>query len=240
VCALWPPLEAPFEISIVMSPQEARAASNSAQLALLWLTGSRRYVRGNAGLSDPGELAARPGSALLFPGGRERQPLPSVSPLHLIVPDGTWSQARRIERNWFAPHALPRLELDPALPSVYALRRARLPDRPARVSSEPTGAGAPGAVPPVPTSALCTFEAIAMAIGLLGNAPLADTLLRRFAEWARRARWIKAGGASREAPWPVPSPAELTAHPAAAHLSAASSAPASSNVIATDPGLPLS
>jgi DTW domain-containing protein YfiP len=224
-----------------MSPQEARAASNSAQLALLWLTGSRRYVRGRAGLSDPGELAARPGSALLFPGGRERQPLPSVAPLHLIVPDGTWSQARRIERNWFAPHALPRLELDPELPSVYALRRARLPDRPARVSSEAGNAGGAGeAGVLVPTSRLCTFEAIAIAIGLLGNAPLADTLLRRFAEWARRARWIKAGGASREAPWPAPLVSELAAHPAAGYLSAAPLLPALPSPIDTGHGtLPL-
>jgi DTW domain-containing protein YfiP len=206
-----------------MSPQEARAASNSAQLALLWLTGSRRYVRGKEGLSDPGELAARPGSALLFPGGRERQPLPSLPPLHLIVPDGTWSQARRIERNWFAPHALPRLELDPGLPSLYTLRRARLPDRPARVPSEAAGgaADAAGASAQVPASRLCTFEAIAIAIGVLGDAPLADTLLRRFGEWARRARSIKLGGGSREAAWPAPSPAELSAHPAAAYLSAA-------------------
>ena len=218
-----------------MSPQEARAASNSAQLALLWLTGSRRYVRGNAGLSDPGELAARPGSALLFPGGRERQPLPSAPPLHLIVPDGTWSQARRIERNWFAPHALPRLELDPALPSVYALRRARSPDRPAQASRDAAGdAGSPAI--PVPVSRLCTFEAIAIAIGLLGDAPLADTLLRRFGEWARRARLIKAGGAPREAPWPAPLPAELVAHPAVGYLSGASPAPALPGPIESEPG----
>ena len=233
MCALWPPLAAPFEISIVMSPQEARAASNSAQLALLWLTGSRRYVRGQAGLSDPGELAARPGSALLFPGGRERQPLPSALPLHLIVPDGTWSQARRIERNWFAPHALPRLELDPGLPSVYALRRARLPDRPARGSSEVSGAGDPGVA--VPTSRLCTFEAIALAIGVLGDAPLADTLLRRFAEWARRASWIKAGGGTPPAPWPAP-PAELAAHPATAALGGAPPVPPElSNALEIEP-----
>ena len=225
-----------------MSPQEARAASNSAQLALLWLTGSRRYVRGKAGLSDPGELAARPGSALLFPGGRERQPLPATLPLHLIVPDGTWSQARRIERNWFAPHALPRLELDPTLPSVYALRRARLPDRPAPVSRDAAGhtGNADSPAVPVPISRLCTFEAIAIAIGLLGDAPLADTLLRRFGEWARRARLIKAGGAPREAPWPAPLPAELVAHPAVGHLSGALPAPVLPGPIEAEPGAPLS
>jgi len=224
-----------------MSPQEARAASNSAQLALLWLTGSRRYVRGKDGLSDPGELATRPGSALLFPGGRERQPLPSVSPLHLIVPDGTWSQARRIERNWFAPHALPRLELDPGLPSLYTLRRARLPDPPARVPSQRAGGArdAAGVPAQVPSSRLCTFEAIAIAIGVLGDTPLADTLLRRFAEWARRARSIKLGGGSREALEPVPSPAELTAHPAAAYLSAVSPELAAPNPIETDPDVRL-
>lgn len=167
VCSLWPPLDAPFAISVVLSPRESRAASNSARLASLWLSKSALHVRGAHGLSDPDALIARPGSALLFPGASVRRPLPSDIQ-HLIVPDGTWSEARRIERRWFAPHPLPRVELDPSLPSAYALRRG--------------------------CSGLCTFEAIAIAIGVTRSPELARILLGRFAEWARRARWLKAGG----------------------------------------------
>jgi DTW domain-containing protein YfiP len=193
VCRLWPPLDSPLAVSVVLSPQELRAASNSARLCALWLSRSTLHVRGQQGLTEPAQLVARPDSAVLFPGGPERRPLPRQL-RHLIVPDGTWSQARRIERRWFAAHALPRVELDPGLPSAYALRRG--------------GRG------------LCTFEAIAIAIGLTKDPALARVLLQRFAEWARRARWLKAGG-------PAPgtllaSSDELAEHPAAALFTARS------------------
>jgi DTW domain-containing protein YfiP len=87
---------------------------------------------------------------------------------HLIVPDGTWSQARRLERRWFAPSALPRIELHGDWPSVYQLRRS--------------------------SQGVCTFEAASIALGLLADAPLAAALLHRFAEWARRAGQLKTGG----------------------------------------------
>lgn len=198
LCAAWPPLPAPFAISIVMPPQEARAASNSARLAALWLTGSSCHVRGEAaasglsGLRSADELLTRPESALLFPGGKEPVPPPGEV-RHLIVPDGTWSQARRLERRWFASAALPRVELAGHFPSAYGLRRRADPQL---------------------RSQLCTFEAIAIAIAQLADPALARTLLGRFAEWARRARWLKGGG---PAPGALPEalPQVLPEHPAA-------------------------
>jgi tRNA-uridine aminocarboxypropyltransferase len=212
VCPLWSPLLACVDISIVMTASEARSASNSARVLALWLPRARLHVCGaHDGLADPTSLIERPGSALLFPSFRAARGLPLEAPVphsgataqrpsrgaggdkaltgqtltvasaggtitepvaggvrHLIVPDGTWSQARRIERRWFAAAALPRIELHGAWPSVYGLRRGR-----------------PG---------LCTFEATALALGLLGEVALAQTLLDRFAEWARRAGQLKLGG----------------------------------------------
>lgn len=175
VCRIWPPLDAPLDISVIMPRSEARSASNSARLLALWLPRTRLNVLGERdGNQTPTPLIERPGSALLFPGvpRTATATLPS-GVTHLIVPDGTWSQARRIERRWFARHDLPRIQLDDAWPSAYELRRA------------PAG--------------VCTFEATALALGLLDNLPLARTLLARFAEWARRARWLKAGGHSERA-----------------------------------------
>lgn len=209
LCAAWPALPAPFAISVVMPPQEARAASNSARLATLWLTGSSCHVRGEASLPGavqapgtarpsgaaalrgPDELVCRPHSALLFPGGNAPSPPPGEV-RHLIVPDGTWSQARRLERRWFASAALPRVELAGSLPSAYGLRRRADPQL---------------------RSQLCTFEAIAIAIAQLGDPALARVLLGRFAEWARRARWLKAGGPPPDA-LPEPPPQRLPEHPA--------------------------
>ncbi|MEO8183849.1 MAG: DTW domain-containing protein [Deltaproteobacteria bacterium] len=211
LCGAWPVLSAACDVSIVMPECEARAASNSARLAKLWLSGGSCYVRGASGLRDPTELLARPGTAILFPGAG--QPAPELQEVrHLIVPDGTWSQALRIERRWFAQAGLAHLVLDPSWPSAYGLRRSR--------------EALPGPDAPAPRGQLCTFEAVAIALGVLGEPGLACTLLARFAEWARRARWLKSGGpvpgAAREPP-----PSELRAHPAARGLTA-SSLPASS------------
>jgi len=176
VCSLFPPLECRVGVSVVMSSAEARSASNSARLLSLWLPGVELHVRGGeadearggpARVADPEPLLARPGSALLFPGGGRPAPLPR-DVRHLIIPDGTWAQARRIERRWFARHGLPRVELWGAWPSLYELRRG--------------GQG------------VCTFEAAAIALGLLDDPRLAEALLARFACWATRARQLKAGG----------------------------------------------
>jgi DTW domain-containing protein len=190
VCALFGRLPCGVTVSVVMSSAEARSASNSARLLPLWLPGVELHVRGGEGdaaagrVTDPEQLLARPGSALLFPGGGRPAPLPS-GVQHLIVPDGTWAQARRIERRWFAQHGLPRVELEGAWPSLYELRRGR--------------------------QGVCTFEATAIALGLLGDPALAATLLARFACWAARARWLKGGGSS-------PSVQVESSHPAAALL----------------------
>lgn len=176
VCELWPALPAPLQISVVMSPSEARSASNTARLLALWLPETRLFVRGGRSEVDsPDALLSRTNSAVLFPGGTpeaELSPADWSSLEHLIVPDGTWSQARRIERRWFAPGALPHIELSAAWPSIYSLRR---------------GSGG-----------LCTFEAVAIAIALARSPDLARTLLERFSEWARRAQWLKAGGNAAE------------------------------------------
>jgi tRNA-uridine aminocarboxypropyltransferase len=178
VCRLFTPLECPVTVSVVMSPPEARSASNTARLLSLWLPGVQLHVRGaEPGLDDPGALIARPGTAVLFPGGGRAAPLPARVE-HLIVPDGTWAQARRIERQWFARHGLPKVELEGPWPSVYALRRGR--------------------------EGSCTFEATAIALGALGHPALAALLLDRFAEWAERARLLKAGGGQLHPPGPLP------------------------------------
>ncbi len=169
VCELWSPLESEIQISVVMPRSEQRSASNSARLLGLWLPASERFVRGAGALPALTTLHERPGSALLYPDPSRTINLPASAVRHLIVPDGTWSQARRIEHQCFARHALPRVSLSAEWPSVYELRRA--------------------------SGGVCTFEAIAIAIGLLSSASVGSALLDRFSEWAARARLLKAGGA---------------------------------------------
>lgn len=189
VCGLWPPLVSEMQISVVMPRSEQRSASNSARLLGLWLPQSERFVRGAGASPALATLIERPCSALLFPDPARQSCLPASDVRHLIVPDGTWSQARRIERHCFARHALPRVSLSAEWPSVYELRRARV--------------------------GVCTFEAIAIAIGLLSDGTVGRALLDRFSEWAARARWLKAGGAPGRS---VVGSATWQSHPAARRL----------------------
>jgi DTW domain-containing protein YfiP len=201
VCTAYPRLTSSIAISVVMTRSEARSASNSARLLSLWLPGVELHVHGREGCPrEPEALVARPGSALLFPGGAQGQPLPP-DVRHLIVPDGTWAQARRIERRWFAPSGLPRIALDASWPSVYRLRRG---------GEGGLYSGLSGVYSSL-YSSLCTFEATALALGLLGQASLAEALLERFVEWARRAQRLKAGGSPRSAP---AAPGATGGHPA--------------------------
>jgi DTW domain-containing protein len=189
VCRIWPPLACEIQVSVVMPRSEQRSASNSARLLGLWLPESERFVRGAGIAPDPAALVERPGSALLFPSPSGESSVPLSSVRHLIVPDGTWSQARRIDRHCFGRYTLPRVSLSADWPSVYELRRAR--------------------------AGLCTFEAIAIAIGLLSNAAVGCILLDRFSEWAARARALKAGGALGR---PELRSAAAVTHPAARRL----------------------
>lgn len=184
-------LECPLSIRVVMSRPEARSASNSARLLALWLPEVALQVRGGPSdaLAGPGEspaaLGALEGSALLFPSASPSEPLPA-GVRHLLVPDGTWAQARRIERRWFAAQGLPRVALRGPWPSTYGLRRGR--------------------------EGLCTFEAVAIALGFLHDRALAEELLGRFVEWSRRGQVLKAGGPPGAVGRPPAEP--LAMHPA--------------------------
>ncbi len=77
---------------------------------------------------------------------------------HLLVPDGTWRQARRILRHELLPLGLPCVTLPEGLPSLYGLRRHA-------------------------EGNLCTIEASCAALACLGAPRTAASLLNRFAHW---------------------------------------------------------
>jgi hypothetical protein len=95
------------------------------------------------------ELAALPGTALLFPGegGLDPAALRGRAPSAVIVVDGTWQQARKIiKRNPFLL-TLPRVGLAPDRPSNY------------RIRAEPSA------------ECVSTIEAIVHLLGTLEDAP---------------------------------------------------------------------
>jgi tRNA-uridine aminocarboxypropyltransferase len=208
LCQAATPLASRIEVHVVMPASESRSMSNTARLLQRWLVGTRLIVRGalpserSPAPSQWSEALDRQHALLLFPEERapaasadaEPRPLrvPSTTGLaqerprfevrQLIVPDGTWAQARHIVRRELLPLGLPRLALDRAWPSIYELRR------------KPSG--------------ICTFEAVAVALGLLDSAELAAGLLQRFSRWSQQQMLVKRGGASaRPLSAPPPHPA---------------------------------
>lgn len=146
--------------------------TNTAQLAVQALSSGRLVLRGAPGLEfhAPTLLEQVPARAYLLHPTPDAIPLDETSaarlprPLHLVVPDGTWGQTRRLVRREAALRALPALSL-PAPPSGrrYPLRRVQ------------------------PDDGVCTLEAIARALGLLESPELERQLLALLAVAVERA-----------------------------------------------------
>lgn len=90
-----------------------------------------------------------------------------VSPPMLVVPDGTWRQAKRIAHRQPELLALRRVQLPPQPPSNYRLRRQ----------------GREGGV--------CTAEAVARALGVTDGAQVETALLEALDQMVARIMWSR-------------------------------------------------
>lgn len=151
LCPAVPSLRTGIEFVFVRHASERTRLTNTGHWAALALEGSAVVEQGVPGAPlELGPLAVDGGVAL-FPG--PPGPAPRVRPRRIVVPDGTWAQARRILQRVPALRALPRLALAP--PSAAPrLRR-------------PTVAGG-----------MSTLEAVAAALRALGEAEAAERLDR--------------------------------------------------------------
>lgn len=168
VCPLVPRLELATRLVVVMHWREANTTTNTGRLAALALPNSEVRVRGVAGERDVTEGIVAPGrrTLLLFPGPDAVALEPGFSdrfpgPYTLVVPDGTWRQARKVATREPSLAGALRVQLEDAGDSAYRLRRAPR------------------------TGALSTMEAIARALGVLegphAQAPL-EALFRVMVE----------------------------------------------------------
>lgn len=152
LCADVPRLVVPFRFVVLRHASERERLTNSARWAALALPGTEIVEHGLPG--EPPDLGAHtpPGSVVLFPSARPAPP-PRTPPPVVVVPDGTWGQARRMMQRVPGLRALPRL----SLPGPAAGLRLRRPHR---------GDG------------MSTLEAMAGALGALGEREAAEALLR--------------------------------------------------------------
>ena len=150
-CSALPGVRSRTRVVVLQHPREARLAIGSAWMVRLALPETEIHLGVRFGdHARVREIAADPGTALLFPGdgavpaGR----LAADPPRALVVLDGTWHQAERMLRDSPPLGALPRISVTSDRPSGYGdLRR------------EP----APHCLP--------TVEAVALALGALEGDP---------------------------------------------------------------------
>ena len=167
LCPDVPHVTARTEIIVVRHAAELLKQSGSARWAALALGASCRIID-YAATPEPfdGSLLPLDGAWLLYPGGEEG--VPSPLPQRLIIPDGTWQQARRMVARIPELRSLPRLAL-PAPGPGPRLRKSK------------------------DASGMCTLEAIAGALQLCGEPgpaaqlqALYETVMRRTKAYAFR------------------------------------------------------
>lgn len=174
LCAELPRLRTRSEIVLLMHKNELGRTSNTGRLALAVLERSRLSIRGRP--DAPREAVLPPRRLVLFPAPGARALAASdaagaAAPV-LVVPDGSWTQARRMLRReaWAIGGELVQLPCPPA--PRYDLRRQSR------------------------SGVVCTFEAIASALGVLEGADVERAMLAVLETFLARARHMRASGGS--------------------------------------------
>jgi DTW domain-containing protein YfiP len=175
LCAHIPVFNLKTKIMIVMHWREQKLTTNTAVLACLALPNSEIHVRGREGerLLTDSLIGPEEHAAILFPAENNAIELNAESarnlprPLTLIVPDGSWRQAKKVALREKAWESYPRLTLPAGAPSVYRLRHSPHEEN------------------------LSTFEAIARAIGILEGKEIQEKLEGLFLMMVERILWSR-------------------------------------------------
>ncbi len=145
-------------ITLLIHDKEIRRLTNTGRFAGLCLENSSVFVKGRQGEVWDEKQVLPDGYAhrILFPFASEtlspEMKTIDNKPLNLIVPDGTWSQAKKIVISEPYLHSIKRVKLPPDALSSYHLRKA---DNPEHIS---------------------TLEAIARALGIIENGIIREEL----------------------------------------------------------------
>lgn len=159
-------VETRTRVVVLMHVSEIPVASNTGRLAERVLVRGETRVRGRRDkpMTMEGVVTGDRYPLVLFPSD-DAIPIEEVKtdlPITLIVPDGGWRQADKLQRRVRELDGVTRASITPRGPSRYFLRK----------SPRPNG--------------LCTFEAIIEAIGVLEGEALRDKLDEQFSEMVKR------------------------------------------------------
>jgi len=165
LCAALPSLSAQTRIVVLAHRVELEKSTNTGKLVTRMLGAQHAELVQS---HEPWEAPS--GSVVLFPTD-DALPLEDLASevRCVIVPDGTWAQARRIARRHPVCAHLRKVRLSSTLRSTYALRRSHL------------------------ENGLCTLEAVAETLRILEADSCAEPMLAAFAQWVERALLVRAG-----------------------------------------------
>jgi DTW domain-containing protein len=194
ICQVIPKLNLQTRVVILMHFREARLTTNSAKLASVSLEQSEIRMRGQIGkpILPEGIISEQTQPLFLFPSTDSVELSPSFlsqfnKPFTLIVPDGSWRQAKRVGRREPILREVPHVKLPPGAPSSYRLRR------------EPSD------------EHVSTFEAIARALGVIEGKAVQERLEYLFEVMVERMLWGQGILPKEKCRYPIP-PAAIEAY----------------------------
>jgi DTW domain-containing protein YfiP len=173
-CSLIEPVQSQTKVLLVVHREEAQKPTNTARLIKLVMPHSeiRFYGMSREGLNIARDISGPTRPLVLFP--EPSAPVLDSSylaevdhPITLIVPDGTWKQARKITHRLQSLSGIPRVRLAPGALSRYSLRRNQAP------------------------GGLCTIEAVSQALRVIEGDKIAEQLDRYLSLMIERVQWAR-------------------------------------------------
>lgn len=174
VCRVMKKETVPTRVTVIIHFSDANRKSNTGKLIPTVLANSEVLIRGTRGAPLDITRAVQPDyhNLLLFPSSNsvplDAEYLDGIDqPLNLIVPDGNWNQAGKMEKREEKIAHLPRVHLPAGKPSTYRLRTA------------------------AHENWVSTFEAIARSLGIVESLELQDKLEYFFDVFVERMLYLK-------------------------------------------------
>lgn len=170
LCSEIAPLTARIRFVLVMHAKEANKPTNTGFMVRAMLPSTEIRLRGRPGKTI--DLADLPDAGVLFPLEEAEEISAKSAPPILIVPDGTWPQARSSVRRDMKHHRA--FKLPPGAARECLLRTHRDP------------------------AAVSTIEAIARVLAIVGDRSVAEEMMRVFRMMVDRTLWIRGNLATEE------------------------------------------
>ena len=160
-CEQITPIELKTKLSLLLFKKEIFLPSNTALVTEKSLSNFEKHLRGfqDKPLSENFIEEKNYQPLYLFPTEDAIELTPEflgqyTKPINLIVPDGTWRQAKKVHRREPLLNDIPRVKITPNQKSIYPLRRQKY------------------------EYGLCTHEAISFALGILESQSIQERLMK--------------------------------------------------------------